>query len=236
MELKPTPSLARRGPRRPDVVDHCWPAGGGGFVDEPDLDEALHVGGAGVAREQERRSLELLSHEGGIAGMHPRRELLGEQRVAVVPDRHESHIVRRGVHRGAAAHHDARGVGERTQELPVSGGARLVGVVAHDRVVGDVALWSTDDAQRLAEIGWAFHPEVAGRGLATEAAAAVLDIAFDTYGLHRVAAQLDPRNVASARLCERLGMQREAHLRQSWWEDGEWTDSLVYGLLESDRR
>jgi aminoglycoside 6'-N-acetyltransferase len=116
--------------------------------------------------------------------------------------------------------------------------ARGLGIVAvlDGRVVGDVALWSTDDAQRLAEIGWAFHPDVAGQGLATEAAAAVLDIAFDTYGLHRVAAQLDPRNVASARLCERLGMQREAHLRQNWWDDGEWTDSLIYGLLASDRR
>ena len=116
--------------------------------------------------------------------------------------------------------------------------ARGLGVVAEldGRVVGDVALWTTDDAQRLAEIGWAFHPDVAGRGLATEAAAAVLDIAFGPYGLHRVAAHLDPRNVASARLCERLGMRLEAHLRQCWWDDGEWTDSLVYGLLESDPR
>ncbi|MGN6302197.1 MAG: GNAT family N-acetyltransferase [Angustibacter sp.] len=115
--------------------------------------------------------------------------------------------------------------------------ARGLGVVAvlDGRVVGDVALWTTDDAQRLAEIGWAFHPDVAGQGLATEAATAVLDVAFGSYGLHRVAAQLDPRNVASARLCERLGMRLEAHLRQNWWDDGEWTDSLIYGLLESDR-
>jgi aminoglycoside 6'-N-acetyltransferase len=128
-------------------------------------------------------------------------------------------------------------MGRRLKRCGLTSEARGLGVVAEldGRVVGDVALWTTDDAQRVAEIGWAFHPDVAGQGLATEAAAAVLDLAFDTYGLHRVAAQLDPRNVASARLCERLGMQLEGHLRQCWWDHGEWTDSLVYGLLETDR-
>lgn len=109
-------------------------------------------------------------------------------------------------------------------------------VVEHaDRVVGDVMLWTSEGEQRLAEVGWAFHPDVAGQGLATEAAAALLDVAFGAYGLHRVSAQLDPRNAASARLCERLGMRQEAHLRQNWWCKGEWTDTLVYGLLAADR-
>ena len=47
-------------------------------------------------------------------------------------------------------------------------------------------------------------------------------------------AQLDARNTASARLCERLGMTLEAHLRQDWWSKGEWTDTLVYGLLADE--
>ena len=116
--------------------------------------------------------------------------------------------------------------------------AHGLGLVAeHDgRVVGDVMLWTSETEQRVAEVGWAFHPDVAGQGLATEAAGALLDVAFDVYGLHRVSAQLDPRNTASARLCERLGMRREAHLRQDWWCKGEWTDTLVYGLLADDRR
>jgi len=49
-----------------------------------------------------------------------------------------------------------------------------------------------------------------------------------------VKAQLDARNTASARLCERLGMTLEAHLRQDWWSKGEWTDTLVYGLLADE--
>ena len=108
--------------------------------------------------------------------------------------------------------------------------------VEHEgEVVGDVALWATDETGAVGELGWAFHPAVAGRGLATEAAAALLDIAFGHYGMHRVTAQLDPRNVASARLCERLGMRREALHRQNWWSKGEWTDTEVFAALAIDR-
>ncbi|NYI71202.1 aminoglycoside 6'-N-acetyltransferase [Naumannella cuiyingiana] len=106
---------------------------------------------------------------------------------------------------------------------------------ADGTVVGDIALWLTDDTRRKAEIGWAFNPRFAGRGYATEAARAVLDHAFDDLGLLRVVAQMDARNAASARLCERLGMTREAHLRHDWFAKGEWTDTFVYGLLATDR-
>lgn len=103
-------------------------------------------------------------------------------------------------------------------------------------VVGDIGIWLLDDTDAKAEIGWVFSPRVAGRGLATEAASALIDAVFDTYPLHRLEAQMDARNEASARLCERLGMTREAHLRQDFWSKGEWTDTIKYGLLASDRR
>ena len=41
-------------------------------------------------------------------------------------------------------------------------------------------------------------------------------------------------NLGSARVAERLGMTREAHLRRDWWNKGEWTDTFVYSLLDSD--
>ncbi len=36
------------------------------------------------------------------------------------------------------------------------------------------------------------------------------------------------------RLCERIGMRKEAHFIQDFWNKGEWTDSIVYGMLLSD--
>lgn len=108
-------------------------------------------------------------------------------------------------------------------------------VVEHDgRVVGDVVVWPADATLERGEMGWAFHPDVAGRGYATEAVRALIGVAFGPCRMRRVAAQLDARNTLSARLCERVGMTREAHLRQDCFAKGEWTDTLVYGLLASE--
>lgn len=109
-------------------------------------------------------------------------------------------------------------------------------VVEHEgAVVGDVMLrLLAGEVATHGEVGYVFTPSVGGRGLATEAARAVVDLAFTHLGCHRVSAQLDPRNTASARLCERLGMTHEAHLRQDWWGDGEWSDTSVYGVLRGE--
>lgn len=112
----------------------------------------------------------------------------------------------------------------------------LAVVVEHEgRVIGDVGLWASDGTGATGEIGWVFHPDAAGRGFATEAAAAVLELGFARYGMHRITAQLDARNAASAALCERLGMRLEASHRQDYWSKGEWTDSFVYAALANDR-
>ncbi len=102
------------------------------------------------------------------------------------------------------------------------------------RVIGDVSLFvkSTHDAQ--VEVGWVFHPAVHGRGYATEAVTALLGIAFRELGAHRVYAELDAANEASARLCEILGMTREALLRERDNIDGEWHDVAIFGLLDRE--
>ena len=104
------------------------------------------------------------------------------------------------------------------------------------RLVGDIALWLEEGSDEKAEIGWILDPAASGHGFATEAAIAVLNVAFDHYGLHRVFAQMDSRNTASANLARRIGMREEAHLRKDWWSKGEWTDTLIFGMLASDRQ
>lgn len=106
----------------------------------------------------------------------------------------------------------------------------------HDRVIGDVMLRVASAAGARLEIGWVAHPDFHGRGLAAEAAAATLDVAFGRLVAHRVEARLDPRNAASARLCKRLGMRLEGTLVENVWDDGEWQDSAVYGVLRREWR
>jgi aminoglycoside 6'-N-acetyltransferase len=85
-----------------------------------------------------------------------------------------------------------------------------------------------------AEIGWTLHPDFFGQGYAFEASVAILDFAFGELGLHRVRAELDPRNDASIALCRRLGMREEAHFVEDLLFKGGWADTGVYAVLDEE--
>ena len=101
------------------------------------------------------------------------------------------------------------------------------------RLIGDVGVNLADNLMQ-AEIGYTLAPHQQGHGYATEAVRAVLDRLFRVQGLHRVSAECDARNVASARLLERVGFTREGLRRQHTWIKHEWTDDLLYGLLAGE--
>ena len=106
-----------------------------------------------------------------------------------------------------------------------------------ERVIGDVLLHldGLDGHDgRQAEVGWVFTPAVAGQGYATEAARALVQAAFEDVGVHRVWAQLEPENSASSRVCERLGMRREALFQRASWFKERWTDLAVYAVLADE--
>jgi RimJ/RimL family protein N-acetyltransferase len=103
-------------------------------------------------------------------------------------------------------------------------------------LIGDVVLFLRSQEHRQGEIGYVFHPDYGGRGYATEAARALLGLGFEHYGLHRIVGRLDARNTASARVLERLGMRREAHFVRNEIVKGEWTDEVVYAMLEDEWR
>jgi RimJ/RimL family protein N-acetyltransferase len=102
------------------------------------------------------------------------------------------------------------------------------------RVIGDVYFTIKSVANAAGEIGWTLHPDVRGQGYMTEAAGAILEIAFATLRLHRVSAELDPRNHASVALCERLGMRREAYFVEDLWFKGGWGDTAIYAILDRE--
>ncbi len=94
--------------------------------------------------------------------------------------------------------------------------------------------WNPD--HRSASLGYCFDRAAWGHGYATEAARAVLRWAFDTLDLNRVQAETDTRNVASARVLEKLGFVREGTLREDCVVDGEVSSSWVYGLIRREWR
>jgi RimJ/RimL family protein N-acetyltransferase len=113
-------------------------------------------------------------------------------------------------------------------------GTRSVDDPRRDRVIGDFMVRVSSAKHAQLELGWVLHPDFQGRGYAAEAAGAVLDFVFETLAPHRVQAFLDARNGASAALCERLGMRREATILEEEYNDGEWQDTAIYGVLRRE--
>jgi [ribosomal protein S5]-alanine N-acetyltransferase len=120
------------------------------------------------------------------------------------------------------------------QHWPRPDVALAVELTAERRVIGSIALRIRDERNSTADIGFVLNRAYWGQGYMVEAAHAVLDTAFREVGLHRVWATCDPRNRASYRVMERLGMRREAHFRQDVMEKGEWRDSYLYAILREE--
>jgi [ribosomal protein S5]-alanine N-acetyltransferase len=127
----------------------------------------------------------------------------------------------------------AEGFIERSRAAMASGDALRLGLERRDDalLIGQCTLFDFVLPSARAEIGYSMRADAWGRGLMHEALTALIDHGFGTLGLHRIEADIDPRNAPSARSLERLGFQREGLLRERWNVDGEVSDSALYGLL-----
>ena len=100
-------------------------------------------------------------------------------------------------------------------------------------LLGEVVLkWMPGCGQ--AEVGWSLAPEARGKGIATEAAGALVKLGFEVLHFHRIDAKLDALNTASAALCERLGMRLESTQVDKWRYKGIWATEVVYAILDHE--
>ena len=84
----------------------------------------------------------------------------------------------------------------------------VIATRAHDEAIGTCTLFRFEPRHRRAEIGYALRSDHWGRGLASEAAALAIDWAFRALALQRVGAAVDPENIPSRNLLQRLGFAR----------------------------
>lgn len=109
-----------------------------------------------------------------------------------------------------------------------------VSLKSSKRVIGKLSFndWFMKDTY---EIGWIFSKTATNNGYCTEAANAMLDYAFNTLNAHRVIATCQPENIPSNRVCEKLGMRKEALFKQSiHYKDEIWWDEYHYGILKEE--
>ena len=103
-----------------------------------------------------------------------------------------------------------------------------------DELIGTTTLFNLDLNNRRCEIGYGLDRAEWGKGYMQEALHALIEYAFNELNLHRIEADVDPRNAGSIKTVERLGFQREGYLRERWQVGGEIQDALFFGLLRPE--
>jgi RimJ/RimL family protein N-acetyltransferase len=104
------------------------------------------------------------------------------------------------------------------------GDAHDFAVLREGRVVGRVAFWMGN------EIGFLFHRDVWGQGIAREAVGALLRYGFEALKFDSVRADVDPANIRSITLLERLGFQRTGYAERTFKIGENWVDSVYLEL------
>jgi RimJ/RimL family protein N-acetyltransferase len=104
------------------------------------------------------------------------------------------------------------------------GDAHDFAVLRDGKVVGRVAFWMGN------EIGFLFHRSVWGQGVAREAVGALLRYGFETLNFASVRADVDPGNIRSLTLLERLGFKRTGTAERTFKIGETWVDSVYLEL------
>jgi ribosomal-protein-alanine N-acetyltransferase len=103
-----------------------------------------------------------------------------------------------------------------------------------DWAVGALGCHWASQPHGTMELGYSLGRAYWGLGITTEAARAVVGHAFAGYAVERVQARVFVENVASARVCEKLGMTHEGTLRHAVYRRGRFWDVRFYAILRHE--
>jgi [ribosomal protein S5]-alanine N-acetyltransferase len=102
------------------------------------------------------------------------------------------------------------------------------------RLIGYIGLWRIMYDNVRAELGYSLHPDYWGKGYMKEAILAVIKFGFEELGVHGIEASVNPENRASIGLLKKLGFRKEAHFRENYYFNGDYVDSQIFCMIESD--
>ncbi|HFV2898593.1 TPA: GNAT family N-acetyltransferase [Streptococcus agalactiae] len=80
------------------------------------------------------------------------------------------------------------------------------------------------------ELGYVFHNQFWSNGYAFESILALLNSTYEKLGFHHIEAQITPGNERSENLVRRLGLTYETTRKDFSFENGKWTDKLIYSI------
>ena len=124
------------------------------------------------------------------------------------------------------------GMRERERQLGTGFG---FGIFVDERFAGEITLSSVQRGPfQQAFIGYWVDQQLAGQGLVPESVVVVLRFAFEMLGLHRVEIAIVPRNHASRRVVEKLGIRSEGVAIGYLEIDGRWEDHVRYAITSEE--
>jgi RimJ/RimL family protein N-acetyltransferase len=113
-------------------------------------------------------------------------------------------------------------------------GLPWVGIWLEGRMVGGVLFFSVEPRILATEVGYWLGEGATGRGLVTRSVSAMLDYAFETVGLHRIALQAEVANEKSLAVARRLGFTEEGVRRAAGVNAGRYVDILAFSMLAEE--
>lgn len=102
------------------------------------------------------------------------------------------------------------------------------------QMIGDLGVHFLEEGSKQAEIGCTLSKDFQGKGYAHESLKALMNSLFYDIDLHRIFASIDPQNIGSIKMMEKLGFRKEAHFKESLFLNGKWVDDVVYAILQNE--
>jgi len=103
-----------------------------------------------------------------------------------------------------------------------------------NKVIGLIGLHRLQKEHDRAEVGYILNIAFQQKGIMKEAITAVIDHGFKQMKLHTIEAIIDPRNISSEQVLIRNGFKKEAHFKENFFWNGEFLDSVHYGMISKN--
>ncbi|SDF79667.1 ribosomal-protein-alanine N-acetyltransferase [Fontibacillus panacisegetis] len=114
----------------------------------------------------------------------------------------------------------------------LEGSLYKVWIMMNEKIIGSIALSNiVMGVFQSCHLGYKLDEQEQGKGIMTESLRPIIDYAFQELSLHRIEANIMPRNKGSLRLVEKLGFQNEGLARKYLKINGVWEDHIHMVLL-----
>lgn len=104
-----------------------------------------------------------------------------------------------------------------------------------NELIGTGGFWRLVKDHFRAEIGYDLSVQHWRKGVMNEALTSIINYGFNELNLHTIEANVDPENIASIKLLEKLQFKKEGHTRESYYFDGKYTDTAIYCIVNPNK-